>query len=632
MTTMLGGVRSLETFRPSFFLFTLSLLLLVACTGGEPGATSAGDGDVTSERPQPNPLKNAYFGDLHVHTRYSMDAYIFDVRASPDDAYRFAKGAPLDHVSGHTMQLQTPFDFQAVTDHGILLGVLEAMDDPDNPLYEEPIAKDLRELSPGEGFERGGQAYGEGVFHKLDMRDTNRSAWRKIVEAAERHNEPGSFTTFVGYEYTTTSPDQGNLHRNVIFRGSEVPEVPFTAMDSSDPQDLWDWLDAERARGIEALAIPHNSNGSNGQMFRLETLSGEPLDGAYAEQRMRNEPIVEVTQVKGTSEVHPLLSPNDEWANFEIFPYRISSTLDSEPSGSYVREAYLDGLVLEETQGFNPFRFGLMGSTDTHNAGGTPDEWNYSSKVGVRDGTPQLRGSVPLDEPGEDGQPQYGSRYYHLWGAAGLAAVWAEENTRESIYDAFRRKETFATSGPRIMVRLFAGYDYADDLAADREMIAKAYEQGVSMGADLLADSGRAPRLLAWAARDPNSAPLQRLQIIKGWFEEGEAREQVFDVACGDGNEPDPSTHRCADNGASVDLSDCSFSKDLGAAELSRLWTDPDFDAAQRSFYYVRVLENPTCRWSTWDAVRAGVEPRPDLPATIQERAWSSPIWYLPGE
>ncbi len=602
----------------------------LACSSGEPTAPPA-ETSSSSERPAPNPLRSAYFGDLHVHTRYSMDAYIFDVRASPDDAYRFAKGEPLDHVSGHRMQLQTPFDFQAVTDHGILLGALPAMDDPEDPLYNEPIAKELRELGPAEGFQRGREAFEGGEFEQMDYSHATRSAWQRIIEAAERHNDPGHFTTFVAYEYTSTAPDQGNLHRNVIFRGSEAPEMPLSSADYPDPEDLWRWLDDLRAQGIEALAIPHNSNGSNGQMFRLETLSGEPLDADYADLRMRNEPLVEVTQVKGTSEVHPLLSPNDEWADFEIFPYRISTRLDSQPAGSYVRDAYVSGLILEETKGFNPFRFGLIGSTDTHNAAGTPDEWHFHSKVGARDGTPQRRGSVPLDEPGEDGEPAYVDGYFHLWGAAGVAGVWAEENTRESIYDAFRRKETFATTGPRIQVRFFAGYDLAEDLASAPDKVARAYEGGIPMGADLSADGERAPRFLLWAIQDPNSAPLQRLQIVKGWVDDEGGHDQVFDVACSDGAQPDPETHRCADNGASVDLSDCSFSRDSGAAELSAVWSDPGFEPAQHAVYYLRVIENPTCRWSTWDALRAGVEPRADLPTTIQERAWSSPIWFVPG-
>ena len=284
-------------------------MLLIGCGEADDGAGAGTDGSDAASAPQPNPLRNAYFGDLHVHTRFSMDAYIFEVRASPDDAYRFARGAPLLHPAGHTMQLRRPLDFQAVTDHGILLGVLPAMDDPEDPLYQLPIAKELRELGPAEGFQRGLQAYRSGEFHEIDAAQTNRSAWQRIVESAEQHNDPGAFTTFIGYEYTTAASDQGNLHRNVIFRGSEAPDVPFTAMDSNNPEDLWVWLDGLRAEGVEALAIPHNSNGSNGHMFSLATFGGEPLDAEYAETRMRNEPLVEVTQVKGTSETHPLLSP-----------------------------------------------------------------------------------------------------------------------------------------------------------------------------------------------------------------------------------------------------------------------------------------------------------------------------------
>jgi hypothetical protein len=280
---------------------------------------------------------------------------------------------------------------------------------------------------------------------------------------------------------------------------------------------------------------------------------------------------------------------------------------------------------MEETGGFNPFRFGMIGSTDTHNSAGTPEEFNYHAKAGFADGLPERRGSIPPVE-GEWKAPFS----LQLWGASGLAGVWAEENTREAIFDAMRRKETFATSGPRIRVRFFGGFGFEDGLASDPEMIAKAYGGGVPMGRDLVAGDG-SPSFLIWATRDPNSAPLQRLQIVKGWIEDGVAVEKVFDVACSDGLEPDPAGFRCPDNGAEVDLTDCSFSTDLGAAELATVWTDPDFDPGSRAFYYVRVLENPKCRWSTWDANRSGFEPRPDIPTTIQDRAWSSPIWYVPG-
>jgi hypothetical protein len=617
-------------------VFALAGMLVVflgtGCAPSEPEPSTAGPSPARDY----NPLRNAYFGDLHVHTVYSFDAFIFTTRSTPDDAYRYARGEAIDHPLGYTMQLAGgPLDFQAVTDHAEFLGILRAMADPSQEISEHPLAAHLtgattaqesREVFGGLRDLLGPD--GQPKDSELLDLDIVASAWKEIRDAADRHYEPGVFTTFSGFEYTS-GPDSQNLHRNVIFRGSAAPELPFSMFDSENPEDLWAWMDANRARGMEAIAIPHNSNGSNGQMFKLETFDGKPLDGGYAETRMLNEPIVEMSQVKGTSEVHPLLSPNDEWADFEIFPYRIGAALPSQPKGGYVREAYLNGLVMEEEGGFNPFRFGMIGSTDTHNSAGTPEEFKYHSKIGILDGTPERRGSVPLAIPRDDGG-RYADSYYQLWGASGLAGVWAEENTREAIFDAMRRKETFATSGPRIRIRFFAGFDFDDGLASDPDMIAGAYEGGVSMGGDLASDGDRVPRFLVWVTRDPNSAPLQRLQIIKGWVEDGEARERVFDVACSDGLEPDPASHRCPDNGATVDLSDCSISTDVGAAELHVLWTDPEFEAEERAFYYVRVLENPKCRWSTWDAIRAGVEPRTDLPATIQDRAWSSPIWFVP--
>ena len=353
---------------------------------------------------------------------------------------------------------------------------------------------------------------------------------------------------------------------------------------------------------------------------------------------------MEITQVKGTSDTHPLLSPNDEWADFEIAPYRVATKLHSDPPGGYVRDAYLRGLQLQEGGVLNPYKFGLVGASDTHTGANSLREETFFSKAGMLDGTAELRGSVPASfltgtylkftDPGMitevDGNTYMATSSFEYWSASGLAAVWAEENTRESIYDAFRRKETFATSGPRIKVRFFAGYDFPEGITASPALTAIAYRQGVPMGSDMAARGNDAPAFIVWATADPLSAPLQRLQVIKGWLEEGEHREQVFDVACSDGLEVDPATGRCPDNGARVDFEDCSTTADVGAAELKTLWRDPQFDPGQEAFYYVRVLENPSCRWSTWDAIRAGVEPRSDLPKTLQERAWSSPVWYRP--
>lgn len=587
-----------------------------------------------SERtPGYSATRNAYFGDLHVHTQNSSDAFIFNVRATPDDAYRYAQGEAIYHPLGFPIRLQGgPLDFTAVTDHGELLGILPAMIDPDNPMSKLPLAKDIqstdRAMVMKAFYEVARDARSRGNESPLRDLDVIRSAWQETAEAAERHNRPGVFTTFIGYEYTS-APESQNLHRNVIFKSERIPLAPFSSIESRNPEDLWRWMDMNRKKGIEVLAIPHNSNVSNGLMFQRTDWAGKPLDADYASLRMRNEPLVEVTQVKGTSETHPSLSPNDEWAGFELYDTLIATDIVASKPGGFVREAYRHGLESQQARGFNPFKFGLIGSSDTHNAGGPVEEDNYFSKAGMLDGTAERRGTVPSDLQSNFGRTD-SSKTFPQWGASGLAGVWAEENTRESLFEAMQRKETFATSGPRIRVRFFAGFGYDDDLLNDPDMIRKAYAGGVPMGADLSASGNRSPDFLLWAARDANSAWLQRLQVIKGWMEDGTSHEQVFDVACSDGLTPDPDTHRCPDNGASVDVSDCSFDLDKGSVELKTRWRDPTFDPDQQAFYYVRVLENPTCRWSTWDAVRAGVAPKEGLATTIQERAWSSPIWYLP--
>ena len=454
--------------------------------------------------------------------------------------------------------------------------------------------------------------------------------WRKIVEAAERHDDPGRFTALIGYEYSL-SPGVRHLHRNVIFRGSEVPEWPFSARDSTNPADLWAWLDGLRARGIEAMGIPHNMNQSDGLAFPETTWLGEPIDAAFAAARMRNEPVVELTQKKGTSETHPSLSPNDEWAGFEIVRYYRNKAENKDPitifKGGYLRDALLTGLEMEERDGFNPYRLGVVAASDGHVSAGSHEEDRFFTN---RANTPESRGSAY--GPDQDSWDGFWTPRQATHGAAGLAGVWADENSRAAIYDAMRRRESFATSGPRIRVRLFGGFGLDTDVAQAPDPIAAAYRHGVPMGGELANSAGRAPSFLVIALRDPASGWLQRAQMIKGWIEDGETRERVFDVACSDGLTPDPDTHRCGDNGARVNLADCSVSRDKGATQLRTVWTDPDFDAGQRAFYYVRVLENPSCRWSTWDALRLGIPPNPDLAATIQERAWSSSIWYAPEE
>ncbi|MEE2777371.1 MAG: DUF3604 domain-containing protein [Acidobacteriota bacterium] len=631
----------------------LGLALALGC--GAPEDAPPADGSSASEpsaASAPNPTRDAYFGDVHVHTRYSFDAFIFGTKADANDAYEFAKGKGIQHPAGFELKLDRPLDFQAVADHGMYLGMLPAMTDPDSGAYDHPVAEGVRSAELAD--ERRANFVGMGPYLRGDAGteehfdlDIVKGAWSEIVDAAERHNDPGTFTAFIGYEYTSSGGERNNLHRNVIFRGSDAPEAPFSRLDSQNPEDLWAAMDAWRERGIDSLAIPHNSNGSGGRMFELEYYDGGAIDQAYSETRMRNEPIVENTQVKGTSDTHPALSPNDEWAEFEIMPYKVASYQLSDPPGSYVRNALRRGLAIEDGGVQNPYKVGVIGSSDTHVAAGSYNEETYWSKVGILDATAQLRGSVPggganasFDTAAErsdsairtqDGSGRtYRDTYYYTWGASGLAGVWAEENTREAIFQAFRRKETFSTSGPRIRVRFFGGGAFETaDLDSD-DFLTRAYAEAVPMGGELdAADVGATPSFAVWALRDALAAPLDRVQIIKGWSSDGATDERVYDVACSDGAAVDPDTHRCPDNGASVDLATCEPSGG-GADELKATWSDPDFDPSLRAFYYVRVLENPTCRWSTWDALQEGVEPRRDVQATLQERAWSSPIWVNP--
>ena len=611
--------------------------------------------DTINANPASNANRNAYFGDLHVHTNYSFDAFAFGTVASPYDAYRFAKGEAIKHPSGFDVQLNAPLDFYAVTDHAMFLGAVKAAADTSTVFSRQDHVQGLHNLNAPENqnFESVPQRItafstflpdtlakvANGSIDPDLVNQIAKDAWTDTISAAEAFNDPGDFTTFVAYEFTSSTDDRGNLHRNVIFQGADrLPAMPFSRFHSQNPEGLWDWMDGLRQNGIEALAIPHNSNGSNGQMFKLVDWASNPVDDAWARKRIRNEPLVEVTQVKGTSETHPFLSDSDEWADFEIMPYRVATNLPSEPKGSYAREALLDGLALAEAGITNAYQFGLVGATDTHVGASSLDESNFFSKVGLLDADGERRGSVPIDagtaevirsagrlNVEEINGRNYATGGYETWSASGLTGVWAEENTRKALYEALRRKEVFATSGPRIKIRLFAGYDYGEN-----DEIADRYAKGVPMGAELHGADGRAPILVASALQDPNSAALQRLQIVKGWVASGQTHEQVYDVACSDGGQVDPVTHRCPDNGAEVDLSDCSITENVGAPNLEVVWKDPDHNPEHRAFYYARALENPTCRWSTWDAIKAGVEPRPDLKKTLQERAWTSPIWVMP--
>ena len=612
-------------------------LIAAARAAPSSNATGASSG---AHLPGYNVDRNAYFGDLHVHTYLSFDAYIFNVRATPNDAYRFAKGEAIGHASGFDIRLQGgPLDFTAVTDHAEYLGAWKEGNDPNSPLSKLPMMQGMYSRDFGEIQ----KAYNRFIAARrsntippelADPAITSR-AWREVQDAAALHNNPGRFTTLLGYEYTGSGPAGQNLHRNVIFGGARVPALPFSTLQSGDPESLWHAMDEWRAKGMDALAIPHNSNGSDGLMFDSVRRNGAPIDRAYAELRARNEPLVEISQIKGTSETHPSLSPNDEWANFEIMERYIGTSVPiTRFAGGYVRQALRDGIIYREKLGVNPFKLGFIGSSDTHNgAPGSVEEPNYFSKSGLPDGEPIRRGSVPPGGtkvwPADTPDNRNAERPYQAWGASGLAGVWAEENSRESIFAALRRKETFATSGPRIKVRFFAGYTFPQDLLNRPDTVRQAYAHGIPMGGDLLASKGRAPQFLVWAQRDPRAGYLQRAQIVKGWIEDGQAKEKVFDVSCSDGLKVG-ANGRCPDNGATVDLKTCEPDRTKGDVELRTLWRDPEFNPRQLAFYYVRILENPSCRWSTWDAIRNGTPPNPKLLPTVMERAWSSPIWYEP--
>ena len=611
--------------------------------------------------PSPNPDKNAYFGDLHIHTSNSFDAYTFGTLSNPELAYKYAQGESILHPTGYDIKLRRPLDFYAVTDHGVFLGLLPAAADTNSLFskyeYTKPIHNLNKSISNGflEATRRAGlfrnfarktiEGIDDGMLDKNLIDEIQESVWKETIKAADDAYKPGIFTTFAAYEYTS-SGDLYNryLHRNVIFEDTKnLPNKIFTRLDSQNPEPLWGWMNSLRQNGIDSLAIPHNSNLSGGVAFLNEDFNGGPIDNAYTSNRLLNEPLVEITQAKGTSETHPLISKNDEWASFETaVPSRYPANEIKNIKGAYVRNAYLRGLAIEDKGIINPYKFGLIGSSDSHVGGGSYNEETFFSKIGSLDGTPKLRGSVPFNKTygfimskiNQNSMKYVDSNYYLnvgdrliYFGASGLAGVWAEENTRESIFAAFRKKETFATSGPRIKVRFFGGYDLENHSLSDENLIRKAYSFNTPMGGDIYADKQTSPTFLIWAVSDPLGGKLQRSQIIKGWVENGVHNEKVFDVACSDGLKIDPITHRCPDNGADVNINDCSTTPNVGASELKTFWKDPEFNSNINAFYYVRVLENPSCRWSTWDAVRNGEKPRSDIEVTIQERAWSSPIW-----
>jgi hypothetical protein len=587
--------------------------------GAEPGAAPA--------------ARQVLYGDLHIHTALSADAFSTGTRTLPDDAYRYAKGEAIAHGAGFNVQLGRALDFAAVTEHSEYLGSMREFLNPASPLSRHPLARLFASPDPADAFKALMQisedaSHDGSLDELLDLPEVNKAAWREVIAAAERHNEPGRFSTLIGYEWTST-PEEINLHRNVIFRGSAVPGQPFSRIDSDKPEDLWRFLDEQRAQGIEGMAIPHNANASDGMMWARTDSAGEPVDAAWARQRSRNEPIAEIVQIKGQSEAHPLLSAGDEFANYEMWTTRMSGAKippASKPAGSYARDALKSGLGLAASLGVNPFDFGMIGSSDTHNSAPPIEEDNYHGKLTQLDGTAQMR-AARLARSAEARAAGRETAY----SAAGLAAVWADANTREAIYDALRRKESFATSGTRISLRFFGGWEFAPQLTRASDFVAQAYASGVPMGSTLPVAPAQpeAPRFAVLATKDPVGANLDRVQIIKGWLDEqGKVHERIFDIAWAGARDIDAASGKLPPVGSTVDVTTATYSNTIGAAELSAVWRDPEFDASARAFYYVRVLEIPTPRWSTHDAVKLGIAA--PSPAVIQERAWSSPIWYAP--
>jgi hypothetical protein len=583
---------------------------------------------------------HVYFGDTHLHTSQSFDAVMFGNRLGPEDAYRFARGEEVTSSTGQLVQLNRPLDFLVVADHAENLGAMSAVLAGDPQLMEDPVLKRWHDLM-NQGPEGGLKVYGEVVVEyagkgqplpgPLNDPKMLRTFWERNTAMAEKYNAPGHFTALIGYEWSSNTAGN-NLHRVVVFRDNAEKAnqvVPFSSLDSDNPENLWKALEAyEQKTGGSVLAIPHNGNLSNGRMFEIVDFAGNPLTRKYAETRSNWEPLVEATQMKGDGETHPFLSPNDEFASFERWDRgNLDLSADKKPEmlqREYVRSALKTGLKLEKELGVNPYKFGLIGSTDSHTSLATADSDNFFGKL-------------PSYEPSAD-RWKHASAFpngkaYVGWEfvAAGYAGVWATANTREALWDAMKRKETYATTGPRMVVRFFGGWDFDARDSQTPNLAAVGYQKGVPMGGDLRqAPSGKSPTFLVAALKDPIGANLDRVQVVKGWLDaKGDVQERVYDVAWSGSRKPEANGKLPA-VGNTVDMKTAMYTNTIGAPELVTTWRDPDFDASLKAFYYVRVLEIPTPRWTLYDAVKFGVAMDPKIPMVEQQRAYTSPIWYTP--
>jgi hypothetical protein len=609
----------------------------------------------------PNPDMNLYWGELHLHTSESFDATLFGNSIGIEDAYRFAKGEPLSSPGGELMQLSRPLDFVAITDHAEGFGTRTHCASPDlslgeraacwlanepNPMIFQILTKGVRgTASPGDPSKPAGVyqpttrkppkpgsfptcRFGDGALERC-IKNAGVD-WARYVELADKYYEPGELTTLIGYEYSPGMPEQGKHHRNVIFRSNTVPERALSSLDVPNAIELWKGLEATCGKDCDFLTMPHSPNKAWGLTYSRFTWDGQKYDEDDWRLRQRREPLTEIFQIKGAQECALGVGATDEECAFaQVFdPCQPGETTGCAFETGFVRQGLKVGLELEQELGFNPLQVGFIAATDSHNSNpGDVEEWDFPGAVGAVTSSAARR----LRETEEAAAPYKTILKFHTSG--GLAAVWAPENTREAIFDALARRETYATSGPRMAVRLYAGWGIDEAVANDHNAVQSLIASGVPMGGVLRPDATKqtSPGFFVWATRDPMDAPLQRVQMIKGWLDaQGQTQEKVVDIACADGLTVDPATGRCPDNGASVELKTCSFSPGSGANEMKTVWHDPDYDPAQGAFYYVRVLMNPTCRWSSYDAIRLGREPDPRVPATIRERAWTSPIWLDP--
>ncbi|WOH38655.1 DUF3604 domain-containing protein [Thalassotalea fonticola] len=594
---------------------------------------------------QPN---NVYWGDSHLHTGLSLDAGLFGNTVTIDDAYRLARGEQINSAKGIPLKLARPLDWLIVTDHTDLMGIATDIQQGADNVVAIPKGKEWHE-----GFKKGGKAAGEAAFDLIQnfsqmtipeqmVKDYSPGSevfgniWKTIVDASEQHNEPGLFTAFIGFEWTSV-PKGFNLHRNVIIRDNAEtalkvqPPTTQPPTGSTNPHDLYKWLEEyESKHGGRAFAFSHNGNLSNGWMFPTDkTYHGGTVDEEYVKLRAKWEPHYEMTQIKGDGEAHPYLSPDDEFADYEnwdVGNLDISELKKPEMlKGEYAREALKQGLALEKKLGYNPYKFGMGGATDSHTSLATADEDNFFGK------------STSV-EPSKDriAHPFIASDLGRIEGymlvASGYTGVWAHENTRAALFDAIERKETYGTTGPRMTLRFFGGWDYQQEDLQANDPAKVGYAKGVPMGGDLVQQkSDKAPSFMIYAMRDPKSAYLDRIQIIKGWLDtKGKLHEKVYDVAVSDGRKIDSSGRAKQPVGNTVDVETATWSNSIGDSQLASVWVDPDFDKSESAFYYVRVLEIPTPRWVLYDKVRMGAEIPKEAELVGQERAYSSPIWYSP--